>query len=118
MHTFAPARTNVRPRLKRNARGRDLVLADVHGHFATPRRALAKLEVNEHDRVFSFGNLVVVDGGPRSVDALDGLALNGDAPEKLTERLSRLAPCAAYGSATGTGRTQAEPGKRGASTSH
>ena len=103
-HTFAPAGTNLHPRLERNDRGRDLVVAGVHGHFATLRRALAELDVDEHDRVFRLANLV--DGGPRSVDALDGLALNGDAPEKLTERLSRLAAGAAYGSATGTRRPQ------------
>ena len=64
----------------------------IHGPFATLRRALAELEVNEHSRVFSLANLV--DGGPRSVDALDSLALNGDAAD------------AAYGSTTGTWRTQ------------
>ena len=72
MHTFAPAGTNLRPRLARNDRGRDLVVAGVHGHFATLHRALAELEVNEHDRVFSLGNLI--DGGPRSFDALHWLA--------------------------------------------
>ena len=86
VHTFAPAGTNLHPRLKHNARGRDFAVPDVHGHFATLRRALAELEVNEHDHVFSLRNLV--DGGPRSFDALDGLALNGDAPEKLTDNPS------------------------------
>ena len=70
----------------------------------TLRRALGELDVDEHDRVLSLGNLV--DSGSRPVDALNGLALNEDVPEKLTERLSRLAADAAYGSATGTGRTQ------------
>ena len=68
LRTFAPAGTNLLPRLERNAHGRDLVVAGVHGHFATLRRALAELKVNEHDRVFSLGNLV--NGGPRSFDAL------------------------------------------------
>ena len=72
MHTFTPTGTNLRPRLERNDRGRDLVVAGVHGHFATLRRALAELEVNEHDRVFSLENLV--DGGPRSFDALNWIA--------------------------------------------
>jgi len=40
----------------------------VHGHGATLRRALAELEVNEHDCVFSVGNLVGC--GPDSLDAL------------------------------------------------
>ena len=72
MHTFAPAGTNLHPRLERNARGRDFAVAGVHGHLATLRRALAELDVNEHDRVFCLGNLV--DGGPRSFDALDWIA--------------------------------------------
>ena len=72
MHTFAPPGTDLRPRLERNDRGRDFVVAGVHAHFAMLRRALAELEVNEHDRVFSLGNLV--DGGPRSFDALDWTA--------------------------------------------
>ena len=72
MHTFAPAGTDLHPRIERNDRGRDLVVAGVHGHFATLRPALTKLEVNEHDGVFSLGNLV--DGGPRSFDALNWIA--------------------------------------------
>ena len=72
MDTFAPPDTNLRPHLERNARGRDLVVAGVHGHFATLGRALAELEVNEHDRVFSLGNLI--NGGPRSFDALIWIA--------------------------------------------
>ena len=42
--------------------GRDLVVGDIHGHFATLRRALAELELGEHYRVFSLGDLV--DRGP------------------------------------------------------
>ena len=47
------------------------MLARFH-NWATLRRALAALEVNEHDRVFSLGNLV--DGGPHSFDALNWIA--------------------------------------------
>ena len=65
--TLAPAGTNLSPRLERNIRGRDLVVGDVHGHFATLRRALAELEVGEHDRVLSLGDLV--DRGPDSFQA-------------------------------------------------
>ena len=54
-HTFAPAGTNLSPHLGGNEKGRDLVVGDVHGHFATLRRALDELEVGEHDRVFSLG---------------------------------------------------------------
>lgn len=72
LHTFAPPGTNLRPRLERNDRGRDLVVGDVHGHFATLRRALAELEVNEQDRVLSIGNLV--DDGPDLLDALDWIS--------------------------------------------
>ena len=55
-HTFTPPGTNLSPRLERNRRGRDLVVGHIHGHFATLRRALAELEVGEHDRVFSLGD--------------------------------------------------------------
>ena len=40
------------------------------------------------------------------LDFADGLQLNGDAPEKLTQRLSRFAGGAAYVSATGVGRPE------------
>ena len=101
IHTFPPAGTNLRPRLERNDRGRDLVVAGVHGHFATLRRALAELEVNEHDRVYSLGNLV--DGGPRSFDALDWIAgpdpstrfhaaLRGNHEQMMLEALLMRAP--------------------------
>ena len=53
--TFAPPGTNLSPHLEPNRKGRDLVVGDVHGHFATLRRVLAELEVGEHDRVFSLG---------------------------------------------------------------
>ena len=70
--TFAPTGTNLSPHLERNDRGRDLVVGDVHGHFATLRRALDELEVGEHDRVFSLGDLV--DRGPDSTAAKDWIA--------------------------------------------
>ena len=66
-HTFAPPGTNLAPQLERNRRGRDLVVGDIHGHFATLRRALAELEVGDDDRVFSLGDLV--DRGPDSFQA-------------------------------------------------
>ena len=72
VHTYAPPGTNLRPRLERNERGRDLVVGDVHGHFGTLRHALAALEVGERDRVFSLGDLV--DRGPDSFDAKDWIA--------------------------------------------
>ena len=72
MHTFAPPGANLQPRLDPNDRGRDLVVGDVHGHFATLRRALAELQVGEHDRVFSLGDLV--DRGPDSFEAKDWIA--------------------------------------------
>ena len=72
MHTYAPPGANLRPRLERNERGRDLVVGDIHGHFATLRHALAALEVGEQDRVFSLGDLV--DRGPDSFDAKDWIA--------------------------------------------
>ena len=66
---FASPGTNLARRLERNTRGRDLVVGDIHGHFATLRRALAELEVGEHDRVFSLGDFV--DRGPDSFQAKD-----------------------------------------------
>ena len=71
-YTFTPPNTDLARRLERNRRGRDLVVGDVHGHFATLRRALAELEVGEHDRVFSLGDLV--DRGPDSWAAKDWIA--------------------------------------------
>ena len=66
-NTFASPSTDLARRVERNRRGRDLVVGDIHGHFATLRRALAELEVGEHDRVFSLGDLV--DRGPDSFQA-------------------------------------------------
>ena len=70
--SMAPSGTNLSPHLERNDRGRDLVVGDVHGHFATLRRVLAELEVGEHDRVISLGDLV--DRGPDSWAAKDWIA--------------------------------------------
>ena len=72
MQTFAPAGASLCRWLDHNDRGRDLVVGDVHGHFATLRQALAELEVGKHDRVFSLGDLV--DRGPDSFDAKDWIA--------------------------------------------
>ena len=72
MNTLAPPGTNLAPRLERNDKGRDFVVGDVHGHFETLRHALAELEVGEHDRVFSLGDLV--DRGPDSFAAKDWIA--------------------------------------------
>ena len=70
--TFGPPGTNLAPMLERNRRGQDLVVGDVHGHFATLRRALAELEVGDDDRVFSLGDLV--DRGPNSWAAKSWIA--------------------------------------------
>ena len=64
MDSFAPPGAELCVRLGPNSRGRDLVVGDLHGHFATLRRALAELEVGEHDRLISLGDLV--DRGPDS----------------------------------------------------
>ena len=96
LDTFAPPGTNLHPRFERNDRGRDLVVSGVHGYSATLRRALDEIEVNEHDRVFSTGNLV--DGGPQSRDALDWISgpdpstrfhvvLRGDHEQTMLEAL-------------------------------
>ena len=69
LDTHAPPGANLRPRFAANERGRDLVVGDIHGHFATLRRALDELEVGKHDRVFSLGDLV--DRGPDSFAAMD-----------------------------------------------
>ena len=72
VRTFAPPGTDLARRVERNRRGRDLVVGDIHGHFATLRRVLAELEVSEHDRVFSLGDLV--DRGPDSWAAKSWIA--------------------------------------------
>ena len=60
-------KTDLAPHLRRNRRGRDLVVGDVHGHFTTVRHALAELGVGPNDRVLSLGDLV--DRGPDSATA-------------------------------------------------
>lgn len=65
----APPDTNLAPCLERNRRGRDLVVGDVHAHFATLRHAIAELEVGTGDRLFSLGDLV--DRGPDSWQAIE-----------------------------------------------
>ena len=71
-YTFASPGTDLARRIERNKRGRDLVVGDIHGHFATVRHALTELEVGEHDRVFSLGDLV--DRGPDSWAAKSWIA--------------------------------------------
>ena len=90
LHTFAQPGPDLRPHLDRNERGRDPAVGDVHGHFATLRHALAELEVDEPDRVFSLGDLV--DRGPDSFDAKD-YAPSPDAtspPPRATRINSRI----------------------------
>ena len=65
--SFAPPGAELCVRLGPNPEGRDLVVGDLHGHFATLRRALAELEVGKGDRLISLGDLV--DRGPESVQA-------------------------------------------------
>ena len=53
-------------------RGRDWVVGDVHGCFATLRRALLGVDFEYgRDRLFSVGDLI--DRGPNSFEALDWL---------------------------------------------
>jgi len=56
-----------------NARGRDLAVGDVHGHFSRLRAALDAVAFDARvDRLFSVGDLV--DRGPESEQVLDWLA--------------------------------------------
>ncbi len=67
--------------------GRDLVVGDVHGHFATLRHALAELEVGAGDRLFSLGDLV--DRGPDCFQAkawIEGSALPALGPGQAPAR--------------------------------
>lgn len=66
-YLFAPPSTDLCPHLPHNERGRAFVVGDIHGHFDTLRHALAELEVGEHDRVLSLGDLV--DRGPHYFEA-------------------------------------------------
>ena len=95
VQTFASPGTSLSRRLERNTKGRDLVVGDIHGHFATVRRALAELEVGDDDRVFSLGDLV--DRGPGCWEAIDwiegsvrpgfDLVLRGNYEEMMQEAL-------------------------------
>ena len=67
-----PPGTALIARLERNGRGRDFVVGDVHGHFGTLRHALAELEVGEHDRVFSLGDLRRPRAGLVPGEGVDG----------------------------------------------
>ena len=90
-----PPGTNLAPRLERNRRGRDLVVGDVHGHFATLRHAIDELEVGKGDRLFSLGDLV--DRGPdawQAIDRIEGapgtrfkLVLRGNHEEMMQKAL-------------------------------
>ena len=52
-------------RFERNARGRDFVVGDVHGHFDTLERLLEAVDFDASaDRLFSVGDLV--NRGPAS----------------------------------------------------
>ena len=65
-HEGAMRRTE---RHRTNAAGRDFVVGDVHGHFATLERALERVGFERtRDRLFSVGDLV--DRGPESERAL------------------------------------------------
>lgn len=59
---------------KRNVKGRDLAVGDIHGHFSRLATALerAGFSAAEGDRLFSVGDLV--DRGPESEKALEWLA--------------------------------------------
>jgi serine/threonine protein phosphatase 1 len=60
-------------RYKRNPRGRDFVVGDIHGCFDKLRQALDDVNFTaETDRLFSVGDLI--DRGPQSTEALEWLA--------------------------------------------
>ena len=99
VHTSAPAGTNLRPRIERNARGRDLIVAGVHGNFVTPRRPLAELEVNELDRVFSLGKAArAMRDITRADRTRDPVATRGRRPD-----LSRSPMGTVFGATVGMG---------------
>ena len=99
--TFAAPVASLTAHLERNDKGRDFVVGDIHGHFATLRRALDELEVDEHDRVISLGDLV--DRGPDSFAAKDWmtgpeassrfhLTLRGNHEQMMLEALAHGPP--------------------------
>lgn len=56
----------------RNAKGRDFVVGDIHGHFLTLEKLLWQVNFNPlKDRVFSVGDLI--DRGPESERAIEFL---------------------------------------------
>lgn len=60
-------------RYKKNEKGRDLVVGDIHGHFSRLEEKLANIGFDpEKDRLFCVGDLV--DRGPESELALEWLA--------------------------------------------
>lgn len=56
-------------RYTKNTRGRDLIVADVHGCFSKLERALAAVDFCDDDRLFMLGDLI--DRGPESHLTLD-----------------------------------------------
>lgn len=72
LDSFSPPGAALSVNLGPNRNGRDLVVGDVHGHFATLRRALAELEFGKGDRLFSLGDLI--DRGPDSFEARTWIA--------------------------------------------
>ncbi len=90
--SFASPDAPLSVRLGPNPGGRDLVVGDLHGHFATLRRALDELEFGGDDRLFSLGDLI--DRGPRSFEAkawIEGarfhLVLRGNHEQLMLEAL-------------------------------
>lgn len=63
-------------RFERNAKGRDLIIGDIHGCFTKMGVALRAVgfDPDNGDRLFSVVDLV--DRGPESIDALNFLALD------------------------------------------
>ena len=76
--------------------GRDFVVGDVHGEFATLETLLSRVGfAPQHDRLFALGDLV--DRGPRSVDALAwmesgriALSVRGNHEQMLLERMQEV----------------------------
>lgn len=82
-------------RLARNTRGRDLVIGDIHGHFARVERELARVGFEPtRDRLICVGDLV--DRGPASERAAEWLArpwfhaVRGNHDAALLHRCGRL----------------------------
>jgi len=80
-------------RFERNKAGRDFAVGDIHGHFPTLERLLARVEFDEtRDRVFAVGDLI--DRGPASVRFRDYLdrpwfhAVRGNHEQMMIESAS------------------------------